>query len=497
MSAPPPDGRSVGELLVEAEQQVRDALHDAPDRAGLAMAQGWIEVVGAAAELWGSLRGLDDAPTAGAGETPKPGADGMDQMLAHATSVQRRIARASTGQGAFATPVDETMVEVAGLHYRAADMVERHKPRATAGPSPELAADIEATRTRIMHTVYVASHVTTVALSDDLSRRSREANAPTGIWTDALRRIGASEAIAGQHVRQGYPGALQGEHRDPVHPSRLADAQSAWDVEAHRALSQAPMASTLRYIARVEDFRARAGMMFWRLAAEAGLVDPSQHRVRLSPALENMAERWGKATDVWGGLDPREPVAGPLKAAGAELRAATRELLHDQAAPANARVLSSRTDLAALVPTLQNSLATAVDLSHAFRDSIGSMLQVKPKAVHALQNEQIREMAFPNRRWATEEEARAQGMPLSSLGSQSTPLPPLLVATLRGQAHQSVRAATESLSAATGIERRPARQETPARWGPARAGTPVGTGVERLRAVGSIGPRPAVDGPAR
>jgi hypothetical protein len=62
------DGRSVGELLLDADHTARDLIIDAPDLDAAVVLRTWGEVVQTAAELWGAL----PAPPAPAA-APDPG----------------------------------------------------------------------------------------------------------------------------------------------------------------------------------------------------------------------------------------------------------------------------------------------------------------------------------------------------------------------------------------------------------------------------------------
>ncbi|WP_114905859.1 hypothetical protein [Ornithinimicrobium murale] len=494
------DRRSVGELLLEAEQQVRDLLHEAPERSGLGMARGWVEVIGAAHELWRALPTDEGAdPTWGDRQRP---ADLMDQLQQSAASVQKRIERAATGAGRFSAPVDDTLVDLAGQLFRAGDLVQTYRGRSTSARMPQdVAADVDAARARIMHALYLTSHAVTVALTDDLHSLGREPNFPRNAVLDAQRRIGSSEQLAGTYVQKTYPVALDGEHREPLQRDRFADALSAWDVAAHRALANSPSAATLWTVTSQEMVTTGHMQLLWRIAAERGHIHQNQYRTRLAPALENLQRAWDRNTRVWEALTPRTGAPAPqeLRAAATELRAATRELTHDRTAPAHGQLVAARTDLVVLVPTLQHSLSTSVELAHAFRDTraVFKAIQVAPKPAMAMQNERLQSMPFPNMRWASQEQARTEGgVPLRALNQPSTPLPTVLVPTMRRLGDATVRAAARTMGTATGIEGKGrTRAEAPQQASSEPAPTTTTARMARWRTA--MATARALEGPAR
>ncbi len=114
-----PDQRSVGELLLHAEQRARDLLHEAPRRDGLAMANTWGEVVERAAVLSNRLP-PEAAPVPGLGPTRKR--DVMDQLRQSAKLLH---VRTRAGSAEF----DETLVAMSKNYSRAAELVQRYPQR--------------------------------------------------------------------------------------------------------------------------------------------------------------------------------------------------------------------------------------------------------------------------------------------------------------------------------------------------------------------------------
>lgn len=174
---------------------------------------------------------------------------------------------------------------------------------------------------------------------------------------DACRRVNAAEHLVGSYLDSAYPETLTGQHRDPVEAHRLGEAFSGWDVAAHRALAAAPTTRTLALIAGQQMLSAHIGHRLWHVAAATGYIETSQLRTRLAPALERVGECWDRAYRAWDRLTPRSDPSEPrdLRRAAAGLLAAQRELTHDSVGPASPPVVATRTDMAALVSTLDRN----------------------------------------------------------------------------------------------------------------------------------------------
>ena len=75
------DGRSVGEILLEADHSARELLMDAPDLDAAVVLRTWGEVVQTATELWALLPGTP-APADGPALSVRP--DVMAQLASRA-----------------------------------------------------------------------------------------------------------------------------------------------------------------------------------------------------------------------------------------------------------------------------------------------------------------------------------------------------------------------------------------------------------------------------
>ncbi|HEX8509331.1 MAG TPA: hypothetical protein VF635_07525, partial [Propionibacteriaceae bacterium] len=150
---PTRDRRTVGELLVDSDALARETLVDFSPEAAPAMLRTFVQVTQSAARLWSVL------PPASLAPVPQP------ELMVRLQAVGRGIGRSVSlsrwpGQG----PTDERLEQVAYNLSRAAVLVERHG-RDVQPTTPETRADIAAARSRVMHTLYVAAHGTSMAVS--------------------------------------------------------------------------------------------------------------------------------------------------------------------------------------------------------------------------------------------------------------------------------------------------------------------------------------------
>ncbi len=444
------DQRSVAELLLEAEQVARDLLYAAPVRDGRAMVRTWGEVMDTAADLWAQLP--TGPPVPGQQRPPeRPGV--LEQLQASARSLHRRDRKVQDDGG-----YDERLLAIAESYARAGELVAKYRSHEGA-QTLERQEDMQAVRTRMMHTLYVTAHVVTVALTNDLrdyhdQHRDSTVTAagyPLHMLADAHRRMSAAEQLAGSYLPDTYPEALNGQHRERVDPDRLADAVARWDVQAHRALAGNPDAHTLAFLTAQETWLVSASSILWRAAAQTGHVNESQYRTRLSPALERLWEEWGQAARTWTELTPKNSPAplAHLRAAGDELRAAARELIHDRVGGATPVVIAARVDLEEVASTLQRSLASTVDLAHAVRDAGNETgLLISAKGANRLLAQRAEETLTP-------EGTHAIVSPTAIHANRGIPVPEPLKPRVGVIGQATAEAAHQALGSSTGIAPQP------------------------------------------
>lgn len=357
-----PDERTVGDLLLEADLAAREVLWDSPPDIAKARARTWGEVVEAAAELWAAI---PDRTGERSMERIHKLTDGMVRN-------QQRTGWPGAGDG------DPSLERAAECLSRAAEMVSaRRHPTAPLSEAGHL--DSVAARTRIMHTVYVASHGVGNALwqyARDM-RRVLDGKSRIGQGDSAdqshnmLTRVGTAERLAGSYLDGRWPAGLAGQHREVVESQRLAHAVAGWAVQSRRTLAGSPTVADLLYTARTERDLVLSGGRVLHAAADGGAIDASPYATRLSPALVELEQTWGRvAIDLADLAGLQRRVAPDLLAAGTELRASLREISHDLGVLAAPTTMAQRADMAAASLEVHRGLVASVDIGHVIRDVV-------------------------------------------------------------------------------------------------------------------------------
>ncbi|WP_256791948.1 hypothetical protein [Terrabacter sp. Ter38] len=370
---PAREGRSLGELLLDSDLLVREVLMDTPLMDGRVMIRTWGEVVEAAADLWRAFP--EPSPHAGQSERHNSAQDLMKQLQTMNNNLMKASRRSpwpGTGLG------DDRLLTVCENLTTAAELLPRR--RTDVRPMrPEVEADLDAAKARLMHVLYVGAHGVQVALNRDLrdltalsaTRRAAVPPESRKRTVEARDRVAAFEQLAGSYVAGTFPTALHGEHKPPAEPDRLRQALATWDIQAHRSLSGAPTAGTIALIAQTQAHIAFTSQTLLRAGSGSGAIEPGAYRTRLAPALESAQASWVGLATVWPQLAPsrgRRPGPDLVNAAN-EIRAATREIIHDRSGLASIEVLAATVDLKQVSRTLQLGLATSADLAYALRES--------------------------------------------------------------------------------------------------------------------------------
>lgn len=367
------DQRSVGELLIEADHTARAVLTDVHDMHAATILRTWGEVVQAAAELWQAL-----PPTT----PPRPGTDQrapdfadltMQRLQAMTAAHHRRHKAGWPGDG----PAEERHLQIAAAFARAEELISRHATKSSVLDARQL-ADLNAARTRIMHTLYIGSHGVTVPLGRHLreleSRLAVHGTIPAG---ESLRQARAAyehmtafEYLAGVVVAKTYPAALAGEHRNPPAANRLAQALADWDVASHRVVVTSTHTADLTLAARTQALILNGSNVLLRAATEFGHVDPTQYRARLEPAIITSQERWESLAMKLSVLTPPSDrrIDPDLSRASLEVRAAMREIILDAATTATPALIGQRTDLGRIPIVMGHVLGANLDLAHVTRE---------------------------------------------------------------------------------------------------------------------------------
>ena len=245
---------------------------------------------------------------------------------------------------------------------------------------PEVRADLEAAKARLMHVLYVGAHGVQVALNRDLRdlavlpARKRAALPAESVkrTVEARDRMAAFEQLAGAYVSGTFPAALQGEHKPRPEPDRLRQALATWDVQAHRALAGTSTAATMTLVAQTQAHTAFASQTLLRAAAETGAIEPRQYRSRLAPALESVQAAWVALARTWCPAGTVSTDDGwTVTWSWRPTRSAPRCSSSFTTAPAHASAdtLAATVDLRQASHTLALGLATSTDLAYAVRDA--------------------------------------------------------------------------------------------------------------------------------
>ncbi|UJH71721.1 hypothetical protein [Ornithinimicrobium sp. INDO-MA30-4] len=163
-----------------------------------------------------------------------------------------------------------------------------------------------------------------------------------------------------------------GVHRPSVDPQRLAMALSGWDIQANRALVSSPSAATLSFICQQEASLRSTARVVLGASAVTGHSDSLQFEAYARPALEGSQLGWARQARDWSLMSPRRSTAlppEPLQAAALELRAATREITHNDGTMATPDVVASRLDVGKAALNVQSHLASSVGIAHAVRQA--------------------------------------------------------------------------------------------------------------------------------
>ncbi|HEX8510537.1 MAG TPA: hypothetical protein VF635_13710, partial [Propionibacteriaceae bacterium] len=348
--------------------------------------------------------------------------------------------------------------------------VERHG-RDVRPTTPDARADIAAAQARIMHTLYVASHGTSVAaanyakdLHDQLQtaarrktplpnrRDPRDRTAALAI----LNRLDVFEQLAGTFVA-AHPvtPAAHGEVVLPSKVSRLDSALARWDIQAHRTLAANPGSTDLVRVARVHALLAAITAVVAEAAAEKGHADPEMVR-RWSSTLDASQSAWTQAATRWSEFSTPATRPDPaLVHAGSEVRAAVA-CTTTGTGWATPDQLASRLDLGQTLTMLRLSVVAAVDIAHLTREvaATGQGLSA-PARVAVMRAQGDAEAAADLRGPSSEDTSRATADQVA--GNQVIALPEPVRLGLVNLADGVIAAATRAVSTAPALTAGPNR----------------------------------------
>jgi hypothetical protein len=452
------DQRSVGELLLESDLTARAILMDVDEMDAATMLRTWGEVVQAAGELWQALPPVTPIQPGTDQHLPDSADLAIRQLQAMSEALHRTgRGRVWPGDG----PADERLLRIAEGFTRATDLISRHPTPRPPLSEPEW-RDLQAARTRIMHTLYIGSHGVAVAVG----RRVRDLEikmATRGGLTAgnsvrqaraAHARLAAFEQQTGAVLTGTYPRALAGEHREPPAAGRLAHALATWDVQAHRTLVGGVNTADLMLTARTQSLILTASSTMARAASHSGQFDLQQFATRLAPAIETSQQCWQTMADLWKGLTPptSRRVDPDLAGAALEIRAALHEILRDGATIADDSLIAQRTDLSRIGRLTQHMLATNVDLAHVTHEAT-----TKPELTGAARS--VNTLAFDTPRHGPQAAQTVDNSPLAAwvepgdiLANRAVVLPNLVRTRLTAAADSLIDVNVTAMSGAAFLD---------------------------------------------
>ena len=366
------DARTVGELLFDVDHMARQLLMEVTDVDAGRLLRGWPAVVAAATDLWSSL----PAQGIGAGALDDRTRD-RNRPISQVVSVADAIGT-SLGSCRWPPPSrpDHRMTQMAQTLSQAGALVRRYGTEIPIERT-EAHRDLEATRARIMHALYVTAHAVGVSLHQHGRTRFHEARnsdrplelsrthspyavPPTIGW---IRRIAVSERAAGRYLSGRFTQALAGEASRPVEDdTRISRALAGWDIQAHRTLASEHWPVSMLLITRTPGLIAGAAMVLVDAAQLAGELDPSD---RLTPAIAEAGRAWSNLASRWGDLTPPDARLDPdLMHAAAEVRAAYRELTHNATTMASLDTIATRPGLPRTVRDTLHALESGSEIAY-------------------------------------------------------------------------------------------------------------------------------------
>jgi hypothetical protein len=462
------DTRTVGEMLHDADHLARQLLMDVTGDDAGPLLRSWPALVNAASQLWETLPGRRRDPD----ERDLP----MQRLVATTSTFADFLTRPHSlpGNGSSHTGVDqisETLRTAGALIARFGAEVPAHQTRT--------ARDIEATRARVMHTLYVTAHANTVALNThgrELVRESRGQGRPiplSGIhtayavppivaWTQRAARC---ENLAHNYLAGQFVTAAHGEARRSADDhDRIPRALARWDIQAHRTLAQEPSPANLVLITHSQSLIAGASLVLLDAVelAPSHDVEEAPHLERARPAIANAAASWSQLGSRWHDLaKPSDRLDPALAQAAAEVRAAYRELTHDVTTQASPEDIATRPGLGRGVAASLDALAAASELAHGVaeqadrNDLTGPARALSHRAHNDVEAGHATAGPDSDQVWVS---------PADIIAKHLVPLPPPVAEGLLRVSSEVTHAATTASAAARFQRQRRTRNSTEDAW---------------------------------
>lgn len=234
-----------------------------------------------------------------------------------------------------------------------------------------------------------------------------------------------------------------------------------------------------------------AGQALLRAGAETGIIDPSEYRSRLAPALEDAQSSWAGLAGTWRALTPpgARRLDPALRNAANEARAALLGIVHDRAALATPTVLAARVDLADTAHTIQDGLSAAVDQAHLVQEVTrehgltGSARAVNTMTIDLASGRPGGGLGGSGKAWVN---------PRDLLSNRLVPLPTPVREAMSDAAAQTLRASGRAMNAAALLDHPRARVDHPNQPTPTVGASRVTAAPPRLAATRqqTRGPQP-------
>jgi hypothetical protein len=326
------DPRSVGELLEDVDRQARDLLFDVSENDAAGLLRGWPELARSASRLWIAIPGRP---------TDDFARDNLDRPMARVEAMSRSIEQAvETRVWPGPGPTHTAFAEWAAMLDHAARLVQRYAPEIPVEQT-RVRRDLDATRARLAHGLYVSSHAIAVALDDRKEHLTTETggvprnSGPQPARTVAMlvkntdnwaRRIRACErSLSKPRGPRHGNGPVQAT--DPGHTQtdvlpRFARALASWDIQAHRTLAINAAPVNVHLVCRVQHLiSSSAATVFRTSESHPSLTTPA---LDVMPTIEQSIRAWSNLANRWHDLvSPINRLDPALARAASEVRTAS------------------------------------------------------------------------------------------------------------------------------------------------------------------------------
>lgn len=377
------DGRSVGELLRDADHLARGLLFDLGASDAAPLLRSWPELVFAAHHAWSTIAVATTPDADAAGGPRRRVADPMATLREVAVGMRTTI---PTSRWPGTGRTHPTLHLIADNFDRVAELVRRYGAHVPVHRD-DVRDDAAAASARVIHTVYLVAHATQTALLEHGRRRHESggrrrqgipiatvgppyAIGPTGRW---ISRISGCERIAARHLHRvdgGFAGRVAGEAPAPVEdPDRLVQALARWDIQSHRSMAARPAPHDVVLVARVQAFIAGSTLPVLDAAEQTGCLEPGADPSRTKAILDECGTAWNHVGRRWTDLArPAMALEPALAAAASEVRTAFRELTHGTAVRATPYDIAARADVRRVLAGIEPSMDSAADLAHVVHE---------------------------------------------------------------------------------------------------------------------------------